>query len=443
MSVFRPETLICPVCGHRNTETVALSLHGSHVPEIVQSIVDGTFQCFTCARCDLPYRADGPLIYIDFERKRWIGEFPASMEPDWAAGLEQQPLDAFRRSVIDLAPAFLRAEADGFAIRAVFGLEALAEKIRLFDAGYDDRLVEVAKLQTMLRVGAVFAPSGAPAASWGWRPMRSRWACGSRRTTPRTDRRSRASVTIDATDRGGARRRRGVASGAERAVGRALRRPRPVVPRRPALGVRRPPPRHGCCLALSRTAIDRPADLSRPGRSRARGRPRGARACASGRASSSPWCSTTCRPRPSSRAHSRHADGDGVRRSGTRPGGDPPFDDLGDELDPGDVELLGDAPEVRVAKAPRPTRRSTAATTGPGATTAGTPRSRGASCASGVARRSIERRTDAIVATRPSRRASPRSGRPWCRSGSGSARCSHRARRPRRRCAGRAGPWPA
>ena len=111
------------------------------------------------------------------------------MEPDWAA-LEQQPLDAFRRSVIDLAPAFLRAEADGFAIRAVFGLEALAEKIQLFDAGYDDRLVEVAKLQTMLRVGAVFAPSTRPRVGWGCRPMRSRWACGSRRTTPRTDRRS-------------------------------------------------------------------------------------------------------------------------------------------------------------------------------------------------------------------------------------------------------------
>ena len=198
MSVFRPETLICPVCGHRNTETVALSLHGSRVPEIVQSIVDGTFQCFTCARCDLPYRADGPLIYIDFERKRWIGEFPASMEPDWAA-LEQQPLDAFRRSVIDLAPAFLRAEADGFAIRAVFGLEALAEKIRLFDAGYDDRLVEVAKLQTMLRVGAVFAPSTRPrvvalapdAITMGV------WVAADDATDGSAQ---RASVTIDATD---------------------------------------------------------------------------------------------------------------------------------------------------------------------------------------------------------------------------------------------------
>ena len=248
-------------------------------------------------------------------------------------------------------------------------------------------------------------------------------------------------VTIDAAGPGAARRRAGVASGAERAVGRALRRPRPVVPRRPALGVRRPP---SPAWLLSRVEPDghRPAaDLSRPGRSRARGRPHGARACASGARVIVPWCSTTCRPRPSSRAHSRHAAAIGIGGP-ERSGGDPPFDDLGDELDPGDVELLGDAPEVRVAKRlaphvdpqqPRlvPARRRQVHLD---------QRERAAPRVSRGGRSSGARTRSRA---RPSRRASPRSGRPWCRSGSGSARCSHRARRPRRGCAGRAGPWPA
>ncbi|TCO54809.1 CpXC motif protein [Actinocrispum wychmicini] len=161
MSVFRPQTITCTACGTANVETVAMSLHGSRVPEIVESIVAGTFQCFTCAGCGIGYRADGPLIYVDFDRKRWIGEFPSTMERAWA-NLEQQPMDVFRQSLIDLAPAFLRAEADGFTVRAVFGLDALAEKIRLLDAGLDDRAVEVAKLAILMRTGAVVAPSRRP-----------------------------------------------------------------------------------------------------------------------------------------------------------------------------------------------------------------------------------------------------------------------------------------
>lgn len=161
MSVFRPQSIVCTGCGTANVETVAMSLHGSRVPRIVESIVAGTFQCFTCAGCGLEYRADGPLIYVDFDRKRWIGEFPRTMERGWA-NLEQQPMDVFRQSLIDLAPAFLRAEADGFTVRAVFGLDALAEKIRLLDAGIDDRAVEVAKLAILQQTGAVMSPGRRP-----------------------------------------------------------------------------------------------------------------------------------------------------------------------------------------------------------------------------------------------------------------------------------------
>ncbi|MCE7006335.1 CpXC domain-containing protein [Kibdelosporangium philippinense] len=161
MSVFRPQSIVCTACGTTNVETVAMSLHGSRVPQIVEQIVAGTFQCFTCGGCGLGYRADGPLIYVDFVTKRWIGEFPRTMEGGWAS-LEQQPMDVFRQSLIDLAPAFLRAEADGFTVRAVFGLDALAEKIRLLEAGIDDRAVEVAKLEIIRQTGAVMSPDRRP-----------------------------------------------------------------------------------------------------------------------------------------------------------------------------------------------------------------------------------------------------------------------------------------
>jgi hypothetical protein len=142
-------------------ETVAVSLHGPRIPEVVDQIRAGTFHVFRCQGCDVEYRADGPLIYTDFDKKHWIGEFPVREETAWAL-LEQQPLDSFRRSMIDRAPAFLRADAAGFTVRTVFGLPALAEKILLFDAGWDDRVVETIKLRTVLGHGGVLEPAARP-----------------------------------------------------------------------------------------------------------------------------------------------------------------------------------------------------------------------------------------------------------------------------------------
>jgi hypothetical protein len=161
MSVFSQRALDCPACGHVNVETVALSLHGPRVPEVVDRIRQGTFQLLTCAGCGVAYRADGPVMYVDFDQRHWIGEFPRSWEDRWAS-VELQPLDSFRRAMIDLAPAFLRNEAGGFAIRAVFGLDALAEKIVLLEAGLDDCAVEAVKLQVALRAGAVLHPAFRP-----------------------------------------------------------------------------------------------------------------------------------------------------------------------------------------------------------------------------------------------------------------------------------------
>src|SRR6516164_10213567 len=161
MSVFQPRALRCPHCGHTNTETVALSLHGPRVSEVVAAIRSGTFQSFVCASCGGGYRADGPLIYVDFEQKHWIGVFPRDRERSWAL-LEQQPLDSFRRALIDYAPPFVRGMSDGFHIRTVFGLDALAEKLTLLEAGVDDRVVEMVKLVAVLTWGGLLHPGRRP-----------------------------------------------------------------------------------------------------------------------------------------------------------------------------------------------------------------------------------------------------------------------------------------
>jgi hypothetical protein len=131
------------------------------VSEVVNAVRAGTFQRFTCRSCGQRYRGDGPLIYVDFERKHWIGVFPRQHERSWAL-VEQQPLDSFRRALIDYAPPVVRAMSDGFAVRTAFGLDALAEKLAVFEAGMDDRVVEMVKLAVVLSAGGLLHPGRRP-----------------------------------------------------------------------------------------------------------------------------------------------------------------------------------------------------------------------------------------------------------------------------------------
>jgi hypothetical protein len=65
--------------------------------------------------------------------------------------------------MVDHAPPIVREMADGFAIRTVFGLPALAEKILAWDQGLDDRLIELLKLD-------LYRSEGGPTADPAQRP---------------------------------------------------------------------------------------------------------------------------------------------------------------------------------------------------------------------------------------------------------------------------------
>lgn len=150
MSIFEPRTLTCPHCGVDAEHAVAVSINGGRSPQYRQQILDGSFQVIACPTCGKKTEADGPFIYIDLRDKIWIGCFPRAWEPAWRS-FENEPLDSWRRSMIDHAPSNVRRMADGFRVRAVFGLPALREKLLCLQHGIDDRLLEALKLDLLRR----------------------------------------------------------------------------------------------------------------------------------------------------------------------------------------------------------------------------------------------------------------------------------------------------
>jgi len=127
-----------------------------------QALLDGSFQRMTCAACGATFRADGPLIYIDFDAKLWLGVFPTPWEAAWWDH-EDEPRGAFERYMVEQCPPLVRSWAPGFAVRAVFGLDQLREKLVAHDAGIDDRVLEAYKLDLLRGLGPYeLAPSARP-----------------------------------------------------------------------------------------------------------------------------------------------------------------------------------------------------------------------------------------------------------------------------------------
>lgn len=141
---------------------IATGLNVSKSNEYREQILAETFQVYSCKTCSEKFMLDEPFIYTDFTRNHWIGVFPANGEPAWVMH-ERAPLDAFEKNMSGphTSP-IARAMAEGFLVRTVFGLEALREKLVVFDAGIDDAVLALLKIELM-RAGLVpFHPDARP-----------------------------------------------------------------------------------------------------------------------------------------------------------------------------------------------------------------------------------------------------------------------------------------
>lgn len=157
MSVFREREIRCGGCDTPTRTSVALSIHGSRAPALLDEIRAGRFGRVRCEACGADTIVDGPLLVIDFEALLWVQVYPRAWLPAWRA-LEADADRRFEQSVAEHAPAEVRVKASAFHRRCTFGLDGLREKLVLRDARLDDVAVEVAKLVAIARRSDGTAP---------------------------------------------------------------------------------------------------------------------------------------------------------------------------------------------------------------------------------------------------------------------------------------------
>ncbi len=158
MSTFIRQPVACPRCGVVGDHEVATSVNAGRSPALRDAVLAERFQVLTCDACGHAFSYLGEFVYLDFDRSQMIGVFPSSSERSWPH-CERQTLDAYEPNLGRSAPAVARPFGDGMAVRCVFGLGALREKLVLADAGLDDVAVEAAKLDLLRSLaGPALAP---------------------------------------------------------------------------------------------------------------------------------------------------------------------------------------------------------------------------------------------------------------------------------------------
>jgi hypothetical protein len=132
------------------TIPVLKGLHVTRLPSARQEILNGTFQRFQCTECDEHFLFEGTTVYTDFDRMDYVAVEPPPAR-NWRAVREKHQ-QAYDRNV-ELGPPVARELASGFRTRLVFGLGALREKLIVWDANLDDRLLELCKAGWFEREG--------------------------------------------------------------------------------------------------------------------------------------------------------------------------------------------------------------------------------------------------------------------------------------------------
>ena len=120
----------CPDCSVQSNATVYSSINVTENPELKAGVMDGSLFVHECPHCGAKTLLNSPVAYIDPAGKFIIFHFVG----DVALSAPEE------------------GEFAGFTIRHVREIGELIEKVKIFDAGLDDQVLELCKNVTTMEM---------------------------------------------------------------------------------------------------------------------------------------------------------------------------------------------------------------------------------------------------------------------------------------------------
>ena len=133
MSKHHMEKLTCPSCHHDGDFEVWDSINTVLDPEMKEKVLNQSIFLYTCPNCGETFRLNYPILYHQMEDLVMIYLVPESeVEKTYEIFYEKNALADYR--------------TEKYLYRIVTSANQLVEKIQIFDAGKDDRIMELVKL---------------------------------------------------------------------------------------------------------------------------------------------------------------------------------------------------------------------------------------------------------------------------------------------------------
>ena len=145
MSLQHEETLKCTKCGAENQFTIHESVNVTLNPELKPQVLNGSLFKMTCASCGTQIIVNYDILYHDMSDYCPLMIQCYHEKKGWERINDQNANIRKMMREMNLSTEFPH--------RVVIGYNALRETIRIFDAGYDDRVMFAVKMlfATLLR----------------------------------------------------------------------------------------------------------------------------------------------------------------------------------------------------------------------------------------------------------------------------------------------------
>lgn len=133
------DSVTCPECDHEQNIKITPSVNVTTDPDMREKVLSGEIFLFKCDKCGFEGFAGFPFIYED---KQTNGGFLVYMEPgceDREVGIEMP----------DIADQVIYRDVP---MRLVTDINSLKEKVYIFEAGLDDRVMELFKALALLKL---------------------------------------------------------------------------------------------------------------------------------------------------------------------------------------------------------------------------------------------------------------------------------------------------
>lgn len=151
MSKNSIETIKCPKCGTKSQFTVWQSVNTDLDPEMKEAVKNLSIFRFTCPKCGYSSPVDYDILYHQM-RDRIMIQYVESDE----AAEKVKKIFSGKNLPKEVKGFFSDLMQDDYLIRIVRSPNELREKIEIFDAGLDDRIIEIYKTILLVNVSNHF-----------------------------------------------------------------------------------------------------------------------------------------------------------------------------------------------------------------------------------------------------------------------------------------------